>query len=159
RVAVKVLAADKVADRLAVERFYREGRAAAALDHPNIVRLYDISQGAGVHYLAMEYVEGKDLETLTRRLGQIHYAQAVHYAAQAPAGLQHAHERGFAHRDIKPANLILAKDGTLKILDMGLARSFERTADNLTGPLGEDGDAVGTADYVSPEQALGQPVD
>ena len=71
----------------------------------------------------MEYVEGVDLQTLVQQTGPLHYAQAANYIAQAAAGLQHAHEKGFVHRDIKPANLILAKDGTVKILDMGLARS------------------------------------
>jgi serine/threonine protein kinase len=159
QVAVKVLPADKAKDQIGVERFYREARAVAALDHPNIVRLHDVSQGAGVHFLVMEYVEGKDLQSLMADTGPLHFAQACHYAAQAAAGLQHAHEKGFVHRDIKPANLILTKDGTVKILDMGLARSFHDESDNLTASLGDESEAIGTADFVSPEQALGQQVD
>jgi serine/threonine protein kinase len=158
-VALKVLSADKAKDQLGIERFYREARAAAALDHPNIVRLHDVSQGAGAHFLVMEYVEGKDLQSLMADTGPLHFAQACHYIAQAAAGLQHAHEKGFVHRDIKPANLILAKDGTVKILDMGLARSFQDESDNLTGSLGDEPETFGTADYISPEQALGQKVD
>src|SRR4029079_10419496 len=131
KVALKVLPADKAGDKLTLERFYREARSAAALDHPNIVRLYDISQGGGVHFLIMEYVEGNDLQSLMAKTGPLHFAQAAHYVAQAAAGLQHAHEKGFVHRDVKPANLILAKDGTIKILDMGLARSFTDEGDNL----------------------------
>ena len=159
QVALKVLPTEKAKDKLAIERFYREARAAAALDHPNIVRLHDVNQGAGVHFLVMEYVEGKDLQSLMADTGPLHFAQAVHYVAQAAAGLLHAHDKGFVHRDIKPANLIVNKDGTVKILDMGLARSFLDAADNLTGSLGNEGEAIGTADFISPEQALGQPVD
>jgi serine/threonine protein kinase len=106
----------------------------------------------------MEYVEGKNLQALVLEAGPLHYAQACHYIAQAAEGLQHAHEKGFIHRDIKPANLILAKDGTVKILDMGLARSFHDDVDNLTDQLG-DKMVVGSVDFMSPEQACGQPVD
>lgn len=159
QVALKVLPSDKAKDQIGVERFHREARAVAALDHPNIVRLHDVSQGAGVHFLVMEYVEGKDLQSLMGDTGPLHFAQACHYIAQAAAGLQHAHEKGFVHRDIKPANLILAKDGTVKILDMGLARSFHDEKDNLTESLGGEAETLGTADFISPEQALGQPVD
>ncbi len=158
RVAIKVLPAEKAKDRLTIERFYREARAAAALSHPNIVGLYDVSQGGGVHFLAMEYVEGTDLQALMAKTGPLHHAQAASYIAQAAAGLQHAHGKGIVHRDIKPANLILAKDGVIKILDMGLARSLTNTEDQLTGLMGE-GEVSGTADYIAPEQALGQPSD
>ena len=158
RVAIKVLPAEKAKDKLSLERFYREARAAAALSHPNIVGLYDVSQGGGVHFLAMEYVEGTDLQALMAKTGPLHYAQAASYVAQAAAGLQHAHGKGIVHRDIKPANLILAKDGVIKLLDLGLARSLANEADALTGRLG-DGEVAGTADYIAPEQALGQPSD
>ena len=158
RVAIKVLPAEKAKDKLSLERFYREARAAAALSHPNIVGLYDVSQGGGVHFLAMEYVEGTDLQALMAKTGPLHYAQAASYVAQAAAGLQHAHGKGIVHRDIKPANLILAKDGVIKLLDLGLARSLSNEADALTGLLG-DGEVAGTADYIAPEQALGQPAD
>ncbi len=158
RVAIKVLPAEKAKDRLSLERFYREARAAAALSHPNIVGLYDVSQGGGVHFLAMEYVEGTDLQALMAKTGPLHHAQAASYIAQAAAGLQHAHAKGIVHRDIKPANLILAKDGVIKLLDLGLARSLANEADALTGLLG-DGEVAGTADYIAPEQALGQASD
>src|SRR5262245_47344489 len=106
KVAVKVLPHDKAVDQLSLDRFYREARAAAALDHPNIVRLHDVNQGAGVHFLVMEYVEGVNLQTLLDTTGPLHFVLAVECAAQAAAGLRHAHENGFVHRDIKPANLI-----------------------------------------------------
>ena len=159
QVALKVLPADKAKDNLILERFYREARAAAALDHANIVRLHDISQGNGVHFLVMEYVNGVDLHSLMGKTGPLHYAQAAQYVAQAAAGLAHAHECGFVHRDIKPSNLILSKAGIVKILDMGLARSFANKDDNLTAQLGDSSEVAGTADYISPEQALNRPID
>lgn len=155
RVALKVLRPQKGPDaRVSVERFLREARAAAALDHPNIVRIHDVAQQSDVHYLAMEYVEGQTLDQILARGGAIAPSLAVGYIAQAAAGLQHAHEKGFVHRDIKPANLILSNDGTIKILDMGLARSLTSAADNLTEIL-DKGAIVGTADYIAPEQAFG----
>jgi serine/threonine protein kinase len=153
RVAVKVMTGKYAADRSSVERFYREARAVAALDHPNIVRAYDVNQANNQHYLAMEYIEGDTLEALVRKNGPLPFRQAADYVIQTAMGLQHAHERGLVHRDIKPANLLVDKQGTLKILDMGLARFFKDEEDNLTKQL--DGGAVlGTADYLSPEQAL-----
>ncbi len=152
KVAIKVLHKDKSRDHKALERFFREARAAAALDHPNIVRLHDIAQGSGVHFLVMEYVEGVTLYHLQQTTGAMHYTQAVQYAAQVAAGLQHAHDKGFVHRDIKPANLILEKGGVVKILDMGLARSFDNPQDDLTANFKENS-VQGTVDYISPEQA------
>ena len=155
KVAVKVLAAQDKAHQVAVERFLREARSAAALDHPNIVRIHDVGQHGEVHYLVMEYVEGQTLDQIVDKAGPIACGRAVEYMTQAAAGLHHAYEKGFVHRDIKPGNLMLAKDGTLKILDMGLARSFE-TNDKLTEVL-DAGAVVGTADYISPEQAMNAP--
>jgi serine/threonine protein kinase len=153
-VALKVLArvtADNA--KVALERFLREARAAAALDHPNIVRIYDAGQHGEFRYLVMEYIDGVTLDALLSQRGALAPSRAVAYVAQAAAGLQHAHERGFVHRDIKPANLILSKDGVVKILDMGLARSNTSARDRVTEALG--GTVVATIDYVSPEQALG----
>jgi serine/threonine protein kinase len=155
RVALKVLRAQRgVEAKVGVERFLREARAAAALDHPNIVRIHDVAQQDDIHYLALEYVEGRTLDKILSQGGAIAPSLAVGYIAQAAAGLQHAHEKGFVHRDIKPANLILASDGTVKLLDMGLARSLTSAADNLTEML-DKGAVVGTADFIAPEQALG----
>jgi tRNA A-37 threonylcarbamoyl transferase component Bud32 len=158
RVAIKVLTPPK-ADangKLALERFLREARSAAALDHPNIVRLHDVGRQGDVHFLVLEYVEGDTLEGLIEKGGAVAPGRAVGYIAQAAAGLQHAYERGFVHRDIKPSNLILAKDGTVKILDMGLARSFTGEGDKLTERM-DEGAIVGTADFISPEQAMNSP--
>lgn len=158
KVAIKVLPTDKAQDGLTLERFHREARAAAALDHPNIVKLYDFSQASGVYFLVMEFVDGTDLQSLIDKTGPLHYAQASQYVAQVAAGLQHAHDKGFIHRDIKPANLILTKDGTVKILDMGLARPMTGEGDNLTAQNGA-GDIVGTVDFLPPEQAMSRPLD
>ena len=153
KAAIKVLPPG--GDKITVERFLREARAVAALDHPNIVRMHDVGLEGEVHYLAMEYVEGQTLDKLVTPTAPLPAQRAVEYIAQACAGLQHAFERGFIHRDIKPSNLILAKDGTVKILDMGLARSNEKS-DQLTEAL-DAGAIVGTADYISPEQAMNEP--
>jgi eukaryotic-like serine/threonine-protein kinase len=156
-VALKMFPPAKAKDQLAVERFKREARAAAAVDHPNIVRVFDVFAAMARQFIVMEYVQGKDLHSLLMANGPLHFATAISYILHAAKGLQHAHEKGFIHRDIKPANLILSKDGTIKLLDMGLARSFD-PRDQLTEQLDKDG-AVGTADFCSPEQALGEAQD
>ena len=156
KVALKVLAAEGAGQKAGVERFLREARAAAALDHPNIVRVFDVHQSGDLHYIVMEYVEGRTLDSLVQGGGAMAPGRAVAYISQAAAGLQHAFEKGFVHRDIKPANLMVAKDGTVKILDMGLARSTVDSGDRVTELL-DDGAVVGTADFISPEQATNQP--
>ena len=156
-VAVKVLAPGSAGAQVKVnvERFLREARSAAALDHPNIVRIFDVAQLGDTHYLVMEYVEGQNLEQIVAAGGPLSCGRAVEYVLQAAAGLEHAARKGFVHRDIKPANLILAKDGTVKILDMGLARS-EDSSDQITEAF-DRGAVVGTADFISPEQAMNAP--
>jgi serine/threonine protein kinase len=156
RVAIKILASAMATDDLNLERFRREARASAALDHPNIVRLYDIGHEADTHFLVMEHVRGTDLQSFLYNSGPMHYMQAVEYIAQAAAGLQHAHEKGFVHRDIKPANLMLSRDGTIKILDMGLARSITDEHDDLTARLGSKDFISCTVDFTSPEQSLAE---
>ena len=156
KVALKVLTPGADSDtKLAVERFLREARAVAALDHPNIVRVHDVGQFGTTYYIVMELVEGDTLDKLVTKSGSIPCGKAVEYIAQAASGLQHAYEKGFIHRDIKPQNLILSKDGTVKILDMGLARSSEER-DKLTANI-DIGAIVGTADYIAPEQAVNDP--
>lgn len=159
KVALKVLTPPKDSKdgQLALERFLREARAAAALDHPNIVRLFDVGQSNGTHFIVMEYVEGQTLDQLLDKAGPIAPSRAVGYIAQAAAGLQHAYEQGFVHRDIKPGNLMITKDGTVKILDMGLARPADDN-EKLTEVL-DKGAIVGTADFISPEQAVNGKVD
>jgi serine/threonine protein kinase len=152
RVAVKVLPAAKAEDPSSLERFYREARAAAALDHPNIVRAYDIDQDENLHFLVMEYVDGSSLQEIVKKFGPMNLLRACHYIRQAAVGLQHAHEAGLVHRDIKPGNLLVDRNGTVKVLDMGLARFFHDEEDILTKKYDES--VLGTADYLAPEQAL-----
>ena len=148
-----------------IERFYREARAAAALDHPNIVRAYDIDREEGepgqntLHYLVMEFVDGASLQDIISRSGPLSPERAAHYIKQAAQGLQHAHEAGLVHRDIKPGNLLLDRTGTVKVLDLGLARFFEPGKDNVTERYDEKNAVLGTADYLAPEQARGDAVD
>jgi serine/threonine protein kinase len=153
RVAVKVLPAAKADDPAALERFYREARAVAALDHPNIVRAYDIDQDEKLHFLVMEYVDGTSLQEIIKKHGQMDVTRAAHYLSQAAVGLQHAHQTaGLVHRDIKPGNVLVDRNGVVKILDMGLARFFHDEEDILTKKYDEN--VLGTADYLAPEQAL-----
>jgi eukaryotic-like serine/threonine-protein kinase len=153
RVAVKVLPKELADDTAARERFYREARAVAALDHPNIVRVHDVNAHGGVHFMVMEYLEGMDLQELVKSGGAIPYPQAVRYAVEAAEGLAHAHEKGLVHRDVKPANLFVTKKGVVKLLDLGLARKVHDAKDNLTRQL-DPGAVLGTIDYLAPEQAL-----
>jgi serine/threonine-protein kinase len=150
-VAVKVLAAGG-ADTVARQRFLREARAAAGLDHPNIIRVFDLRQERQVLYLVMEYVEGVSLHHLVARAGRLDIRAAAHYARQVALGLQHAHKAGLVHRDIKPGNLLLTRDGTVKILDLGLVRTEDEADSKLTSRL--DKTILGTADYMAPEQAM-----
>jgi serine/threonine protein kinase len=153
RVAVKVLPTAKADDTSSLERFYREARAVAALDHVNIVRAYDIDQDDKLHFLVMEYVDGSSLQEMVKRAGPLDPIRAAHYISQAALGLQHAHEiAGLVHRDIKPGNILVDRGGTVKVLDMGLARFFHDEDDVLTKKYDEN--VLGTADYLAPEQAL-----
>src|SRR4029079_13529367 len=124
RVAVKVLPASKANDESALKRFEREARAAAALDHPNIVHAYDIDQDEDLHFLVMEYVDGASLQDIVKKSGPMEPLRAAHYIRQASLGLEHAHGAGLVHRDIKPGNILVDRAGLVKILDMGLARFF-----------------------------------
>jgi serine/threonine protein kinase len=154
RVALKLLPVDRIGDASSVGRFHREARAVAALDHPNIVRAHDIdSQGDKLLYLIMDYVEGVNLHDLVKKRGPLEPAQAANYICQAAAGLQHITEAGLVHRDIKPGNLLLDRFGTVKILDLGLARFQDDRDDNITRNY-DNRAILGTADYISPEQAL-----
>ena len=151
-VAIKVLPAHRVDDSSYLARFHLEGQAAAALDHRNIVRVYDLDNEDKVHYLVMEYIEGRDLDALVSHDGPLDFHTAADYVAQAATGLQHAHDAGLVHRDIKPANLLVDRQGTVKILDMGLAK-FAGAAE-LGAELARDEQVLGTADYMAPEQTV-----
>ncbi len=162
-VAVKVLPVDKLAsDPTALQRFYREAQAVASLDHPNIVRAFDIDKYETLHFLVMEYVDGSSLQEIIARYSAkkrfFDPVRAAHYIAQGASGLQHAGELGLIHRDIKPGNLLLDRSGTIKLLDMGLARFFDHRHDGLTEKF-DDKCILGTADYLAPEQATNAPID
>lgn len=157
RCAIKVLPAKRVHDSSYLARFHREAQAVASVDHPNIVRAYDVDcaqdRDTQIHFLVMEYVNGPSLQEVIIRNGPADYADAVDYIRQAAEGLEHAHRAGLVHRDIKPGNLLLDPNGTIKILDMGLARFFDDRDENpLT--VAHDEKVLGTADYLAPEQAL-----
>lgn len=152
-VALKVLPPYSFDDAVARERFFREARAAGTLDHPNIVRVFDLCQEGKLLFLVMEYVEGVSLQMVVNRYGPLAIDAACHYARQVAFGLQHAHELGFVHRDIKPANLLIDSAGVIKILDLGLVRSEADRNVGLTRQL-DNKSILGTADYVAPEQAV-----
>jgi serine/threonine protein kinase len=151
KVAIKVLPIKRVDQSSYLARFEREAQASARLNHPNIVRAFDLDTSGSIHFIAMEYVAGIDLHAKVKQDGPLPLRQAVDYARQAALGLQYAHEEGLVHRDIKPANLILDDRGTVKILDLGLAFAKGEDDESLTQEHGEK--VLGTADYLSPEQA------
>ena len=157
-VALKVINRGLVRKAEAIDRFHREVKAAAQLSHPNIVTSHDADQAGGYHFMVMEFVDGVDLSQTVKDRGALPVAEACDYVRQAAIGLQHAHHRGMVHRDIKPHNLMVTKDGTVKILDFGLA-SFAPEAiagadtNEARGDLTMAGAIMGTPDFISPEQA------
>jgi hypothetical protein len=151
-VALKILPPEAARDPESVTRFKLEARAAAALDHENIARVYFCGEDQGLHFIAFEFVEGENLRQLIDRRGVLPAAECVRYMTQVAAGLNHAAERGVVHRDIKPSNIIVTPDGRAKIVDMGLARHLGSEAVN--GSITQSGVTLGTFDYISPEQAL-----
>ena len=165
-VALKVLPADKVADAERKRRFMREAKTASALNHPNIITIYDIDSDQGVDFIAMEYVAGRTLDKLNPRQG-MRPAEVLRYAVQIADALAAAHAAGIIHRDLKPGNIMLADSGLVKVLDFGLAKLTEKTVTGEDGPtqtLGaapetEEGQILGTTAYMSPEQAQGLKLD
>lgn len=154
RVAIKVLHQRYAEDSQFVERFLREASAAAKLSHPNIVQVYDRGEANGSYYIAMEYIEGMTLKDLVRRRGALTEQEVLAYGRQALHALRSAHRNGIVHRDVKPHNMMVDTDGRLKIADFGIARAAADAEQGLT----EAGSIVGTAQYLSPEQAQGHEV-
>ena len=149
-VALKVLRPELMATLDLMDRFLQEVKAAASLNHPNIVTAFDAETVQGCHFLVMEYVPGTDLAAVVSQQGPLPVQLACEYVQQAAAGLQHAHEHGIVHRDVKPQNLMLSESGRVKILDFGLAQfraEAGRQQPNLRRGI------AGSMDYMSPEQA------
>lgn len=149
-VAVKLLAMSLVNDAEVVERFEREARLAAKLDHPNVVAVYDVGRHQGRPFMVMKALEGQTLAQLLRDKGGLTPAETLALLRQVASGLGHIHQRGFIHRDIKASNIFVSPQGQATILDFGILRS-SRAADGLT----KTGAVMGTPHYMSPEQALG----
>ncbi len=164
-VAIKVLPAEFAADPERLKRFEREARATAALSHPNILAVHDVGTHDGIPYLVEELLEGESLKERLDR-GDLAQSEALRIAGEIAKGLAAAHEKGIVHRDLKPGNVFLTRDGTVKILDFGLAKLVSAAALEEAETLTQGGTAttqlggvLGTAAYMAPEQARGRPVD
>ncbi|MFL6354809.1 MAG: protein kinase domain-containing protein [Bryobacteraceae bacterium] len=165
-IAMKVLPPEKVADAARKRRFVQEAKSASALNHPNIVHIYDIADADGIQFIAMEYVRGKTLDQIIGRKG-LRLNEALQYSVQIADALAKAHSAHIIHRDLKPSNVMVTGDGLVKVLDFGLAKLTEHVSaevdDTATmkddeGPDTAEGMIVGTIAYMSPEQAEGRPV-
>ena len=153
-VAVKVLRQELMHDPDLVRRFKNESKAISLLNHPNIVKVYDVSVSENLQYIVMEYVDGMTLrEYLNERGGKLTSRETVHFISQILKALDHAHRNGVVHRDIKPQNIMLLDNGQLRMMDFGIAR-ISRAENQLTG-----GKAMGSVHYISPEQAKGDETD
>jgi beta-lactam-binding protein with PASTA domain/predicted Ser/Thr protein kinase len=153
-VAIKILHSQYSSDEAFVKRFRREAQAAANLSHPNIVGIYDWGQAEGTYFIVMEIIEGRSLRDVLRSEGALLPRRATEIAAETAAALSIAHQAGLVHRDVKPGNILLAKDGTVKVTDFGIARAWDDSQE-----LTRTGAVIGTATYFSPEQAQGAPAD
>lgn len=149
--ALKILPPAVSGDKETLERFHKEAKSAAKLDHENIARIFASGEDQGLHFIAFEFVEGVDLKSLLQSRGRLPTHEAVQLAYQACLGLEHAAMKGMVHRDIKPSNLVLTPTGRLKIIDMGLARNLDQTGEEA---LTRSGVTLGTFDYLAPEQAI-----
>jgi serine/threonine protein kinase len=152
-VALKLLKPEIALDKNTIERFRNELKLAREISHKNICRMYDLGRDAGLYYLTMEYVPGEDLKNMIRMSHQLGIGTAVIIAEQICDGLAEAHRHGTVHRDLKPSNIMIDRDGNVRIMDFGIARSIE--AKGMTGA----GTIIGTPEYMSPEQVEGKDVD
>ena len=159
-VAIKTLSQDRCSQSDALSRFEQEARSASALNHPNIVTIYETGHENGTRYIAMELVDGETVRSLLAS-GSIPFRKSVAIAAQIADGLAKAHEIGLIHRDLKPENLMVSRDGTAKVLDFGLAKLCrpDRGSSDSSTTITEHGTVVGTVGYMSPEQATGEELD
>ncbi len=156
-VAVKVLFAEHARDELFVERFRREAQAAANLNHPNIVAVYDWGQQYGTYFIVMEYIDGRPLSEIVHTEGPLHPNRSAEITADVAAALAFAHRNGVVHRDIKPGNILITPTGQVKVADFGIAQAI--TTGDASVNLTQAGAVMGTATYFSPEQAQGHAVD
>ena len=152
QVAIKLMHREIASDSDQLERFRREARAVAQLNHPHVVGVIDVGEDGSTPFIVLEYVEGETLKDRIRRAGRLPVTEAVAYAIEIARALNAAHARQIVHRDVKPQNVLIDGEGTARVTDFGIARSLEE--EGLTA----DGRVLGTTDYVSPEQALGHPV-
>ncbi len=152
-VAVKILKEEYLSNDEFLRRFRNESKAIALLSHPNIVKIYDVSLGDGIQYLVMEYVDGITLKEYIEQQHVLKWKEAVHFTVQILRALQHAHDKGIVHRDIKPHNIMLLQDGTIKVMDFGIARFARDDGRTMTDK------AIGSVHYISPEQARGDVTD
>ena len=168
KVALKILPAEVASNRDRMERFIREAKAAAALNHPNIAHIYEIGEHEGVNFIAMEFIDGQTLRQLIHsRRSEL--SKLLRYLQHAAEGLAKAHAVGIVHRDLKPDNIMITRDGHAKLLDFGLAKLIERRKTSPTSGAGASelatailsqqstpGMVLGTICYMSPEQGLGK---
>ncbi|WAM34777.1 Stk1 family PASTA domain-containing Ser/Thr kinase [Caldicellulosiruptor morganii] len=152
-VAIKVLRSEFASDEEFLTRFRTEALAAASLSHPNIVSIYDVGEQEGMHYIIMEYVNGKTLKEFMKEVGRVSTKDAVTIAIQVLRALDHAHKKGIVHRDIKPQNILIDENGIVKVTDFGIARAVS------TGTIINTNLTIGSVHYFSPEQARGGYVD
>ncbi|HEY1192419.1 MAG TPA: serine/threonine-protein kinase, partial [Gemmata sp.] len=166
-VALKILPASRARNPHILGRFQREARLLTQLDHPNVVRAFQVGEGGGIHFIAMEFLEGETLADVLERRKQLPWAETVRLMIQVLDGLQHLHERRMVHRDLKPANIMLTPepvkgapdttwDSTVKVVDIGLGRELfddDVPEAQLETQLTQEGSVLGTPDYLAPEQA------
>ncbi len=150
-VALKLLSPNQAADPQTLARFQNEARAAGRLNHPNIVQVFSAGEVQGIPFIALEFIEGKNVRTLVEENGGLAVGEAVRYAMQVAEALEHAWSRGVVHRDVKPSNILVLPDGRVKLIDFGLARMHEGTG--RSRDLTSSGMTLGTFDYIAPEQA------
>lgn len=152
-VAVKILKEEYISNEEFITRFKNESKAIAVLNHPNIVKVYDVSFGDLIQYIVMEYVDGITLKQYIERQQNLRWKDAVYLTIQVLRALQHAHDKGIVHRDVKPQNIMLLSDGTIKVTDFGIARFARSEHKTMTDK------AIGSVHYISPEQARGELTD
>ncbi len=151
-VALKTITASLIGDAELLERFYREARSAGALEHPNIVTIYELGKEGDIPFIAMEFLEGESLEKIIDRHVPLSLLEKIGYLVPVCRALDYAHRRGVVHRDIKPGNIMLTKDGKIKVVDFGIAR-LVNTSHTQTNMF------MGTLSYMSPQQIYGERAD